>query len=138
VVKNKRGVANILVVADLEYLRFGIRALLEREYWVKTAGNEEEAIDMAIRFRPDLILISLDQSSDEVAACARRVRARASLSENVPIVMFCVPTIPEGAEVQVGRNTYAARPVHFNQLRIMLRRLSRPGSSRSQISRRVT
>ena len=121
--KNKHGGANILVVADLEYLRVGIRALLEKEYWVKTAADEEDAIDAATRFRPDLILISLDQSADEVTACARRVRARARLSENVPIVMFCILTIAEGAEVHVGRNTYATRPASFNQLRRLLPRL---------------
>jgi PleD family two-component response regulator len=123
VAKNKYGGANILVVADLEYLRVGIRALLEKEYWVKTAADEDDAIDAATRFRPDLILISLDQSPDDVTACARRVRARARLSESVPIVMFCILTIAEGAEVHVGRNTYATRPGSFNQLRRLLPRL---------------
>jgi DNA-binding response OmpR family regulator len=124
VAKNRHGGANILVVADLEYLRAGIEALLGRDrYWIKTAANEEDAIDTAMRYRPDLILISLDQASNDVTACARRIRARARLSESVSIVMFCIPTIAEGAEVQIGRNTYATRPVNFNQLRKLLRRL---------------
>jgi DNA-binding response OmpR family regulator len=126
VAKNKHRGANILVVADLEYLRDGIEALLGKDgYWIKTAGNEEGAIDIAVRYRPDLILISLDQASNDVTACARRVRARASLSESVPIVIFCILTIAEGAEVPVGENTYATRPVNFNQLRKLISRLLR-------------
>ena len=121
---DKRGGAKILVVADLEYLCVGIRALLERSgYWIKTAANEDDAVETAIRCRPELILISLDRPGDDVASFGRRVRARAKLSEGVPIVMFCIPTITEGAEVQIGRNTWATRPVSFNQLRRLLRRL---------------
>ena len=111
-------------MADLEYLREGIKALLERDgHRIYPVKSEEEAIDTAMRVRPDLILISLDQSSDYVTACARRVRARASLSESVPIVMFCISTLAEGAEVLVGENTYATRPINFNQLRKLMRRL---------------
>jgi DNA-binding response OmpR family regulator len=124
VAKNKQRGAVILVVADLEYLRDGIKALLEVDgHLIYPARNEEDAIDTARRVRPDLILVSLDQSSDEVTATARRVRARASLSEGVPIVMFCILTVAEGAEAPVGENTYATRPVNFNQLRKLLRRL---------------
>jgi DNA-binding response OmpR family regulator len=116
--------AVILVVADLEYLRDGIKALLETDrHRIHTARNEEDAIDTAMRVRPDLILISLDQSGDYVTAFARGVRARANLSDSIPIVMFCILTVPEGAEVPIGENTYATRPVNFNQLRKFLRRL---------------
>jgi DNA-binding response OmpR family regulator len=124
VAKNNEHVAIILVMADLEYLREGIKALLETDgHRIYPVKSEEEAIDTAMRVRPDLILISLDQSSDYVTACARRVRVRASLSESVPIVMFCISTVAEGAEVLVGENTYATRPINFNQLRKLMRRL---------------
>jgi DNA-binding response OmpR family regulator len=126
VAKSIQGGAIILVVADHEYLRDGIKALLESDgHRINPARNEEDAIDIAKRDRPDLILVSLDKSGDEVAASARRVRLRAGLSESVPIVMFCILTVAEGAEVPVGENTYATRPIHFNQLRKFLLRLLR-------------
>jgi len=125
-VKTKQGGALILVVADHEYLRDGIKALLEASgHRIKPARNEDDAVDTAMRDRPDLILVSLDQSGDDIAATARRVRVRAGLSENVPIVMFCILTVAEGQEVLVGENTYATRPVNFNQLRELLSRLLR-------------
>jgi DNA-binding response OmpR family regulator len=128
VAKNKQQHgAVILVVADLEYLRDGIKALLEADgHRIHTARYEEDAIDTAMRVRPDLILITLDHSPDYVTAFAREVRARANLSDTIPIVMFCIPTIAEGAEVPIGECTYATRPINFNQLRRFLRRLLVP------------
>lgn len=114
----------ILVVADDEEIRDGIQALLEADgYQINPVRNEEDAIDTAIRDRPNLILVSLDQSGDDVTASARRVRFRAGLSESVPIVMFCILTVAEGEDVAVGENTYATRPANFNQLRSLLSRL---------------
>ena len=83
-----------------------------------------------MRDRPDLILVSLDQSGDEVAAIARRVRLRTGLAESVPIVMFSILTIAggtvaDGKEVLAGENTYATRPVNFSQLRKFLSGLLR-------------
>jgi DNA-binding response OmpR family regulator len=126
VAKGIQGGAIILAFADHEYLREGIHALLGADgYLIYPAGKEEEAIDVARRNPPDLILVSLDQPGDKVAASARRVRVRAGLGENVPIVMFSIMTIAEGAEVPVGENTYATRPINFNQLRKLLGRLLR-------------
>jgi DNA-binding response OmpR family regulator len=120
---NQRG-AMILVVADDEEIRDGIETLLEADgYRINAVRNEEAAIDTAMRDRPDLILVSLDQSGHDVTASARRVRVGAGLSESTPIVMFCVRTVAEGAEVAIGENTYATWPANFNQLRKLLVRL---------------
>lgn len=114
----------ILVVADDEEIRDGIEMLLLRDgYQVNPTRNEEDAIDTALRLPPDLILVSIDHSGDDATATGRRVRARAGLSESIPIVMFCIVTFAEGAEVEIGENTYATWPDDFDQLRVMLNRL---------------
>jgi CheY-like chemotaxis protein len=121
---NKRCGAVILVVADDAEIRDGIEALLKSDgYHINSARGEEDAIDAAMRDQPDLILISLDRPGDDVAASARRVRLRTGLDESIPIVMFCILTVAEGAEVAVGENTYATWPADFNQLRRLLSRL---------------
>jgi len=121
---NEQRGAIILVIADDEEVRDGAEALLLTDgYHVNSTRNEEEALDAAMRVRPDLILASLDQSVDNITASVRRVRLGAGLGQNVPIVMFCIVTIDEGAEVLVGENIYATRPTDFNQLREFLRRL---------------
>ena len=67
--------------------------------------------------------MSLDGLGTDVIATARRIRRRAELGEEVPVVIFCVPTVAQGAEVDVGKNVHVTRPDNFDQLRGFLRRL---------------
>jgi two-component system response regulator PhoP len=114
----------ILVVEDVEETRDGIEKLLETDgYRVDTAREEEDAVARAARNPPDLILVSLGGPLDNVIATACRVRGRAGLGEQVPIVIFCIDSIAEGGEVSIGNNVYLTRPDNFNQLRVLLQRL---------------
>ena len=116
-------IALILVVHDVEEIRDGIVRLLTGDgYRVEPARDEEDAVLKAGRQRPDLILVSLAPGSDLVAT-ALRLRQRAKLSAEVPVVIFYVETIAEGAEVEVERNVYVTRPDNFNQLRTFMGRL---------------
>jgi len=115
--------ALILVVEDVEETRDGIEKLLKADgYRVDPARSEEDAVMRARRESPNLILVSLGPHVDVVATVAR-IRARAELSDEIPIVIFCVETIAEGAEVKIGTNVYATRPDNFDQLRSLLGRL---------------
>jgi CheY-like chemotaxis protein len=119
--------AAILVIADDIEVREGVEALLVADgYRICPVRNEADAIGAARRELPDLILVSLDASGDAVAASALRVRAGAALAGSIPIVMFCIRTVEEGAEVAVGENLYATWPADFNQLRALLSRLLGP------------
>jgi hypothetical protein len=60
-----------------------------------------------------------------VLPVARRIRERAGLGEEVPVVVFCATNLNEGAEVEVGYNVYMTRPDNFDQLRGWLSRLLR-------------
>ncbi len=118
--------AIILVVEDVEETRDGIEDLLKSDgYRPIPARHEEDAVERARRQRPDLILVSLDGLGTDVIATARRIRRRAELGEEVPVVIFCVPTIAQGAEVEIGQNVHVTRPDNFDQLRGFLRRLLR-------------
>lgn len=114
----------ILVVDDVEETRDGILALLGADgYAVDGARSEDDAVEHARRVYPDLILVSFGGPSRRVVATAARIRRRAGLGERVPVVVFCVPTLEEGAEVALGGNVHATRPDNFNQLRAFMRRL---------------
>lgn len=120
------GTAAILVVEDVEETRDGIERLLKADgYWVEPARNEADAVERARRKRPDLILVSLGGSHAEVIASAQRIRQHAELNDEVPIVVFSIETVAEGAEVAIGRNVHVTRPDNFNQLRSFLTRLLR-------------
>jgi hypothetical protein len=82
---------------------------------------EQDAVERALRCCPDLILVSLDGTPAAVVAAAVRVRRRAEIDVSVPVVVFSIATIEEGAEVPLGRNVYATRPDNFDQLRAFIR-----------------
>jgi CheY-like chemotaxis protein len=115
---------SILVLEDIEETAHLMEKMLKGNgYSVAVARSEEDAIFRG-RFQcPDLILMSLGLSPERLLATAHRIRRNAGLSQDVAIVIFCVPTIPEGAEIEVDKNVYVTRPDNFNQLRDLLHRL---------------
>jgi len=114
----------VLVVEDVHETRDGIEKLLKADgYRVALARDEPDAIESAQRNRPDLILVSLAGLPQEVIASARRIRERAEVGEQVPVVVFCNEEIDEGDEVAIGQNVYVTRPDNFNQLRGLFNRL---------------
>lgn len=114
----------VLVVEEVEETRDGIERLLEVDgYRVNPARDEDDAVLRARRARPDLILVSLKGPYADVIAAAQRIRERAELGEDTPVVVFCIDGLPEGAEVEVSNNVYVTRPDNFNQLRGLLRHL---------------
>ena len=114
----------ILVVEDVQETREGIERLLMADgYRVLVAKDEPDGIESAQRQRPDLILVSLAGVPSEVIVSARRIREKAAIGEDVPVVVFCVEEIAEGDEVAIGENVHVTRPDNFNQLRSLLARL---------------
>jgi len=120
---DKRG-ALILVVVDVEETRDGIESLFAADgYRVDPARDEAAAILEARRERPDLILVSLGVTQEAALGTARRIRKGAAIGEGAPVVIFCIDTVAEGAEVDIGENAYVTRPDNFNQLRVFVDRL---------------
>jgi CheY-like chemotaxis protein len=114
----------ILVLEDIEETAYLIEKMLKKSgYCVTLARNEEDAILRGRFPSPDLILMSLGMGPERLLSTAHRIRRRAGLSQDVAVVIFCIPTIPEGAEIEVDKNVYMTRPDNFNQLRELLHRL---------------
>ncbi|MDT5062103.1 MAG: Response regulator receiver domain [Acidobacteriota bacterium] len=124
----------ILIVEDIEETRDGIEKLLKVDgYHVKATRDEHDAVESALRNRPDLILVSLGGLPREVIMIARLIRERAKLGMNMPVVIFCIEEVGEGNEVAIGHNVYATHPDNFNQLRNLIARLLRKVPSYSLI-----
>jgi CheY-like chemotaxis protein len=116
----------ILVIEDVEETRRGIERLLAASgYQVSTAGDEGEAVEKAVLHPPDLILVSLQLEETQILPFACRVRENSGLSEQVPVVVFCVASLDEGEEMEAGHNAHMVRLDNFDQLRAMLSRLLR-------------
>ena len=117
----------ILVVEDIHEKRDGIEKLLNADgYRVAVARNEQDATESAERQHPDLMLVSLAGLQSEVVVTARRIRQRAGIGNNIPVVVFCIGEINEGEEIAIGENMHVTRPDNFNQLRSLLTRLLHP------------
>jgi CheY-like chemotaxis protein len=114
----------ILVVEDVEETRDGIEKLLIADgYRVDPTRDEDDAVMRADRTRPNLILLSLSRLAVDIIATGLRIRHHANLSEAIPVVIVCIQTIAEVAEVEVERNVHLIRSDNFDQLRSVLHRL---------------
>jgi two-component system response regulator MprA len=114
----------ILVVEDIYETREGIEKLLKVDgYRIALARDERDAVESALFERPDLILVSGAALPGDVLITVLRIRERAAVGNQVPVVVFCAEDVGEGEEIAIGGSVYLTRPDNFNQLRSLLARL---------------
>jgi len=119
-----KDVSLILVLESEQETRDGIEQLLRADgYRIDSARDEDDAVARATRVSPDLVLISLGGSCGDAIAEATSIRERAKLGQSIPVVIFSVQTVAEGAEEKIEENVYLTRPDNFDQLRALFRRL---------------
>lgn len=115
----------VMVVEDFEDNRFMMRRLLELSgYRVLEAVNGEEAVDLARRERPGLILMDLSLPQLDGLAATRQIRQHAEL-RNVPIVAVSAHDTADfhADALAAGCNDYVTKPIDFDQLEELLIRL---------------
>jgi len=123
----------VMVVGDFEDNRFMMRRLLEMSgYNVIEAINGEEAIEMALRELPALILMDLSLPRVDGLAATRQMRQHRELSK-VPIVAVSAhDTTDFHAEaLAAGCNDYVTKPIDFDELEELLKGLL-PGEGKDQ------
>jgi two-component system, cell cycle response regulator DivK len=115
----------VMVVEDFEDNRFMMRRLLEMSgYRVLEAINGEEAVELAHRERPNLILMDLSLPQLDGLAATRRIRQHEDL-RNVPIVAVSAHDTADfhADALAAGCNDYVTKPIDFDQLEALLSRL---------------
>ena len=115
----------IMVVEDFEDNRFMMRRLLEMSgYQVLEAINGEEAVEIAKRERPHLILMDLSLPLLDGLAATRRIRQEAELRD-VPIVAVSAHDTADfhADALAAGCNDYVTKPIDFDQLEALLGKL---------------
>ena len=108
--------------ADNRYL---LRSLLElKGFHVLLATDGQEAIDTALRKRPDLVLIQLKLPVVSGFTAIRRMRRCAELRE-VPIIAVSLynPTANRNVALAAGCNAHLEDPIEFAELDELLNRL---------------
>lgn len=118
-----------MVVEDYDDTRLLLRQVLETKgYRVLEAINGQQAVDIAERDHPDLILMDLDLPILDGIAATQRIRQHAELTR-VPIVAITAypMSYTRVKAFAKGCDEYMAKPIDLNELTELLSRYL-PGS----------
>lgn len=121
-VVNKGARLTVMVVDDNEDLREMLRFMVERlGYHVVEAENGLEAIEIASRRCPDLILMDLCMPVMDGFAATRLLREIEDMC-NIPIIAISANRreLSQDAALAAGCNEYLTKPVNFHQLNNLL------------------
>jgi two-component system cell cycle response regulator DivK len=108
----------ILVVEDYEDTSLAMRLALERKgYHILEASDGAQAVEVAGRERPDVILMDLNLPVLDGFAAAERVRSNPDLRETV-IVAVTAHQDPDlrTRAVSAGCNAFVTKPLDFEWL----------------------
>jgi DNA-binding response OmpR family regulator len=110
------------IVASLEFLMRG------DDYDVRVARNGEEALLLAERFRPDLVLLDVMMPRRSGFEVCRRIRENPALRD-MKIVMLTARgrDVERDKGLKSGANAYVTKPFSTKELMITVRDLL-PGS----------
>ena len=115
----------VLVVEDFEDNRFMMRRLLELSgYRVIEAVDGQEAIELAEREHPAVILMDLGLPGLDGLTATRRIRLNPDLCD-VPIIAVSAydsPTIHAKA-MAAGCNDYVTKPINFDEIDSLMKRV---------------
>ncbi len=125
---NRRAVyrpATILVVEDSKDTRNVLSFSLTRNgYKVVTAVNGEEAVEVALRVRPDLILMDLNLPLMDGLAATEQIREHEELRKVPILAVTAYDTYGmKEAALEAGCNGYIKKPIDFKRLDNILRRI---------------
>ena len=117
--------ATVLICDDEENLRRLLRASLgEEPYRIVEASNGDEALELARRLGPDVILLDMMMPGRSGLEVLREVRADPALAQT-PVIMVTARTqaSDRNAIAQAGADGYLAKPFLIPELRAKVEQL---------------
>jgi DNA-binding response OmpR family regulator len=122
------GKKKILVVDDEPNILMSIEFILEMEgYEVHTARDGDEALDVAERVRPDLILLDVNMPRKDGYEVCRMLRKREDLA-GMKVIMLTAKgqTLEMKKGLEVGADEYVTKPFGAEELLGKIRTLIEP------------
>jgi DNA-binding response OmpR family regulator len=113
---------SILIIEDDEDTRQMMKYLLQiwKYQVVEATGSEEEILQMAANYCPNLILISSRNRKDDNFATIKRLRERFSAKTGIIFISgFSEPSTRDSA-IAAGADGYLLKPIDFRRLETML------------------
>ena len=114
----------VLLAEDSQDTRSMLKRAFElKGYKVFEAEDGQEALDMARRYRPSLIVIDLNMPVLDGLAAVKNVREMEGPTEQVPIVAITAYDVPgmEDAALETGCDRYLRKPLDLEELDSALR-----------------
>ena len=126
-VENETTCLTVLLVEDFEDSRFVLKRALEMsgDYHVVEAVDGQEAVEIASRSCPDLILMDLNLPFMDGLMATEQIRECQRACQDVPIVAITAYDtygIREAA-LEAGCNAYITKPIDFDELKRVLRQV---------------
>src|SRR5689334_10154336 len=114
-----------------------IAELISDRYRVKFAQSGAEALRLAERFQPGIILLDVMMPDMDGLQACRLLRSIPGLSDSA-IIMVSAKAMPseQAAGFRAGANDYITKPFDDNELLEVLRRYSRAELSESELDTR--
>jgi len=116
----------ILIVDDEENIRHLLRLAFEAEFDVVEAGDGAEALEKAIREKPDLILSDIMMPRLDGYGLYRKIRSRPETA-TVPFIFLSAKKDVEERVVglEMGADDYITKPFSIKELKARIRSLTR-------------
>jgi two-component system, cell cycle response regulator DivK len=114
----------VLLAEDSQDTRNMLKRAFElKGYKVFEAEDGQEALDMARRYRPSLIVIDLNMPVLDGLSAVKNVREMEGPTEQVPIVAITAYDVPgmEDAALETGCDRYLRKPLDLDELDSALR-----------------
>jgi two-component system, cell cycle response regulator DivK len=122
---NNRPVPVVLVVEDYDDTRMMMRWILETlGYQVFSAVDGEDAVSVAKRIKPDLILMDIHLPLIDGYDAIIRIRKSTGL-ENVPVIAVTADytEASKSRAHEAGCNAFVAKPIDFEKLEKLVKQL---------------
>jgi two-component system, cell cycle response regulator DivK len=112
----------ILVVEDYEDMSLAMRLALEnRGYRILEAADGAQAVEVAARERPEIILMDLQLPVMDGLAATERIRANPDLSEVIIVAVTAHQEADYRARaLAAGCNAFVSKPLDFEWLNDLL------------------
>jgi CheY-like chemotaxis protein len=131
-IRRKRSpMKTVLVVEDFDETRFMLKLSMELSgYRVVEASNGQQAVEVARRERPDVILMDIGLPVMDGCKATRLIREDRAL-RNVPIFAVSANATAEYRvkALAAGCDEYVTKPIDFDQLKTLIRDFVRTSDS---------
>jgi len=113
--------ATVMVVDDEAWLRKAFERFLGDEgYHVISVDNGRDALALAVKFQPDLIILDILMPDMDGTATLRELRRRGVCS--VIVMLTALGTVKSAREAMLlGADDYMTKPFDLNVLKMVLR-----------------